>query len=453
MELKNEKVERQGCLYWIFKAYLRFFYDKIYYKKTYKVNSEAIPKNGTPLLIVSNHQNCLNDPLGLVFSFNDRKPHVITRADVFAVSSVADKFLRSIGLLPAFRLDYDGEESLGKNVATFQVSEKALIAGKTVIMYPEAGHQDKHWLGTFSLGYTKMAFEAAEMAKFEKDVQILPTCNHYSHYLGLRNRMLVKFGTPISLQPYYELYKTRPRTAQREVNKLVREQISGMMLDIRDLENYEVIDFIRTTYGEDYAQKKGVNPDNLPERLLTDQDLVAKLDEAKKLDEKGLNELYQNVRILRQGIEELGITDNHLKMVVDPITLGFKLMLLLILLPLWIFSWWPSMPVYWIPKSIFKVKMKDPMFEGTLLYGSAVLFTLPVFSLITLLVVGRTMGWLSAIVYVALFPLLMLFCWKYAMCAKRIFQSLQCLLKQSSVDSLKRMRKSLHEKLNNVLKK
>ena len=453
MELKNEKVERQGCLYWIFKAYLRFFYDKIYYKKTYKVNSEAIPKNGTPLLIVSNHQNCLNDPLGLVFSFNDRKPHVITRADVFAVSSVADKFLRSIGLLPAFRLDYDGEESLGKNVATFQVSEKALIDGKTIIMYPEAGHQDKHWLGTFSLGYTKMAFEAAEMAKFEKDVQILPTCNHYSHYFGLRNRMLVKFGTPISIQPYYKLYKTKPRTAQREVNKLVREQISSMMLDIRDLENYEVIDFIRTTYGEDYAQKKGVNPDNLPERLLTDQDLVAKLDEAKKLDEKGLNELYQNVRILRQGIEELGITDNHLKMVVDPITLGFKLMLLLILLPLWIFSWWPSMPVYWIPKSIFKVKMKDPMFEGTLLYGSAVLFTLPVFSLITLLVVGRTMGWLSAIVYVALFPLLMLFCWKYAMCAKRIFQSLQCLLKQSSVDSLKRMRKSLHEKLNNVLKK
>ena len=453
MELKNEKVERPGCLYWIFKAYLRFFYDKIYYKKTYKVNSEAIPKNGTPLLIVSNHQNCLNDPLGLVFSFNDRKPHVITRADVFAVSSVADKFLRSIGLLPAFRLDYDGEESLGKNAATFQVSEKALIEGKTVIMYPEAGHQDKHWLGTFSLGYTKMAFEAAEMAKFEKDVQILPACNHYSHYFGLRNRMLVKFGTPISLQPYYELYKTKPRTAQREVNKLVREQISSMMLDIRDLENYEVIDFIRTTYGEDYAKKKGVNPDNLPERLLTDQDLVAKLDEAKKLDEKGLNELYQNVRILRQGIEELGITDNHLKMVVDPITLGFKLMLLLILLPLWIFSWWPSMPVYWIPKSIFKVKMKDPMFEGTLLYGSAVLFTLPVFSLITLLVVGRTIGWLSAIVYVALFPLLMLFCWKYAMCAKRIFQSLQCLLKQSSVDSLKRMRKSLHEKLNNVLKK
>ncbi len=163
MNENKNKVEKPGWLYRTFWLYLRFFYNKIFYKRTYKVNGEVIPKNGTPLLIVSNHQNCLNDPLGLVFSFSDRKPYVITRADVFSVSPMADKFLRAIGLLPAFRLDYDGEGALGKNAATFQMSEKALIEGKTVIMYPEACHQDKHWLGTFSLGYTKMAFEAAEM--------------------------------------------------------------------------------------------------------------------------------------------------------------------------------------------------------------------------------------------------------------------------------------------------
>ena len=453
MNENKNKVEKPGWVYRTFWLYLRFFYNKIFYKRTYKVKGEVIPKNGTPLLIVSNHQNCLNDPLGLVFSFSDRKPYVITRADVFSISPMGDNFLRAIGLLPAFRLDYDGEVALGKNAATFQVSEKALIEGKTVIMYPEACHQDKHWLGTFSLGYTKMAFEAAEMGNFEKDILILPACNHYSHYFGIQNQMLVKFGTPISIQPYYELYKTKPRTAQREVNKLVRNQISDLMLDIRDLDNYDAINFLRTTYGEDYARKQGVNPNNLPERLLTDKDLVTKLHEVRKLDEKGIDEFYQNARTLKQGIEELGITNNHLKRDVNPMALGFKLMLLLILLPLWIFSWWPSMPVYWIPMSIFKAKMKDPMFEGTLLYATTVLFTLPLFCLVSLLVVGCTIGWLSAIAYVALFPLLMLFCWKYAMCAKRTFQSLQCLLKPSSADCLKRMRKSLHEKLNSVLNK
>ena len=455
MNKDTEKIEKPGCLYKMFKAYVRFLHDKIYYKKTYVVNPEAVPADGTPCLIVSNHQNCMNDPLGLVTSFRDRKLHVITRADVFMVSPVADKFLRAIGLLPAFRLGYEGEGALGKNEETFRASEQALIDGKTILMYPEAGHQDKHWLGTFSFGYTKMAFEAAELANFEKEVFILPACNHYSHYFGMRNRMLVKFGTPISIQPYYELYRTKPRTAQREVNKLVREQISGLMLDIRDLDHYDAIDFIRTTYGVDYAKKQGVNPDNLPERLLTDKDLVARLDEGYKSGDTYLQgtvaAAYEIARLLRKGTAEQGITDTHLKQSVNPMTLGFHLLALLVLLPLWIFSWWPSMLVYWIPMSIFKAKMKDPMFEGTLLFGSAVLFTLPLFSLMTLLVVGLNSGWLLALVYVALFPLLMLFCWKYAQWGKKTLQTLKWLLSPKAVERMKRWRKDMHALLDEAL--
>lgn len=445
------KVKKPGCIYRLFKVYLRFIHDKIYYKKTYSIHSEVIPADGTPLLIVSNHQNCLNDPLGILFSFHDRKPNFITRADVFAVSPIADKFLRAIGLLPAFRLDYEGEGALGKNEATFKISEQALITGKTVIMYPEAGHQDKRWLGTFSFGYTKMAFEAAEMGGFEKDIIILPSCNHYSHYFGLQNRFMVKFGTPISLKPYYELYKSKPRTAQREVNKLVRDQISHLMLDIRDLDHYPAIDFIRTTYGEDYARRQGVHPDNLPERLLTDKELVAHFEAARQTNEAEMIELYSDAQILRQGIEELGLTDKHLKKEANPMMIGLQLLLLLLLFPLWIFSWWPGLPVYLIPMSIFKAKMKDPMFEGTLLYGSAALFTLPLFSLITLLVTGFNIGWIPAFIYIALFPFLMLFCWKYAIAAKDTFRSLQCLLKAQSVDKLRQMRKSLHERLDKII--
>ena len=452
MSKETKKIEQPGCLYHLFKAYVRFLHDKIYYKETYVVNPEAVPAEGTPCLIVSNHQNCMNDPLGLVTSFHDRKLHVITRADVFMVSPVADKFLRAIGLLPAFRLDYEGEGALGKNAETFRASEQALIDGKTLLMYPEAGHQDKRWLGTFSFGYTKMAFEAAELGNFEKEVFILPACNHYSHYFGMRNRMLVKFGTPISIQPYYELYKTKPRTAQREVNKLVREQISGLMLDIRDLDNYDAIDFIRTTYGIDYAKKHGIDPDDLPNRLLSDKELVAKLADAKSADENGMNQLYQEARDLKQGIEKLGITDAHLKFSVNPIALGFQLLMLLILFPLWLFSWWPSMLVYWIPMSIFKAKMKDPMFEGTLLFGSAALFTLPLFSLITLLVIGFNSGWVPALIYVALFPIILLFCWKYATLGKKTLQTLKCLMAPSAVEKLKQMRKRLHKKLNEIIK-
>ena len=187
------------ALYSGFKSYVRFLTEKIYYRKVYYLNTENVPEDGTPLLVVSDHQNSLNDALGILMSIRDRVVHVIVRADVFALSPIADKFLRSIGLLPAFRLNWEGEAALKNNGATFRDSEKSLLDGSTVAIYPEAGHQDRHWLGTFSYGYTKMAFEAAEMGNFEKEIFILPSCNHYSEYAGLRNEMLIKYGTPISL--------------------------------------------------------------------------------------------------------------------------------------------------------------------------------------------------------------------------------------------------------------
>lgn len=443
--------EKGGLLYRTFKTYLRFLHDKVFYKKVYLVNTEAIPPAGTPLLIVSNHQNCLNDPLGLLFAVPGRKPFFIARASVFAISPLADKFLRSIGLLPAFRLDHEGAEALSENTSTFKASEQSLIDGNAVVIYPEAGHQDKRWLGRFSMGYLKLAFEAAELADFQKDIVILPTCNHYSHYFGMRNRFVVKFGEPISLQPYYELYKTKPRTAQREVNKLVIEQISDLMLDIRDLDNYEAIDFIRTTYGDDYARRHGIDPLNLPERLLTDKQLVARLDGLKADADADVTGLYADALALKQGIAQLRISDRSLKFTNHPLALALNMLLHIIFFPLWVFSWWPSLPIYLLPMSFFKIKMTDRMFEGSMLYGSAALFTIPIFGIATLLIVGFHVGWLAAVLYVLMFPLLILVCWIYAVSAMNMFKGIRCMLHRSQVDRLRNLRASLHSRLDSIL--
>ena len=233
----------------------------------------------------------------------------------------------------------------------------------------------------------------------------------------------------------------------------MREQISNLMLDVRDLENYDTIDFIRTTYGAEYAKTQGVDPDDLPQRLLTDKQLVACLAEAKAKDEEAVNQIYSIARELRKDLDIVGVTAAHLANPVGAATWGFKLLALLVLLPLWIASWWPSLPVYWIPMSIFRAKMKDPMFEGTLLFGSAALFTLPLFSLITLLTVGLTNGWVEALIYVASFPLIMLFSWWYSQAAKRTLQSLKCLMRPHAVSMMQQLRKTLWRRLDVLLKR
>lgn len=442
------------ALYSGFKSYVRFLTEKIYYRKVYYLNTENVPEDGTPLLIVSDHQNSLNDALGILMSIRDRVVHVIVRADVFALSPIADKFLRSIGLLPAFRLNWEGEAALKNNGATFRDSEKSLLDGSTVAIYPEAGHQDRHWLGTFSYGYTKMAFEAAEMGNFEKEIFILPSCNHYSEYAGLRNEMLIKYGTPISLKPYYELYKTKPRTAQREVNTLVREQINSMMLNIQDTENYYAIDAIRQgEYGIIYAKNQNLDPTQLPRKLVADKKLVAALDAAKESNPDAVQSIYDRARKIYGDLKKEGIDESALTQTPGVGNLLVQIAVVAFLFPLAVFSLWPALPAWFIPK-YFSDKAEDKMFHGTFLIALNALFIFPVFGLLTFIVTWMKTSLLAGLIYVALFPALCLFEWAYVGWIKDIIHGFNAIRAEKSgvLGRLRDNRKQLFRDIDNIVK-
>jgi cell surface protein SprA len=70
--------------------------------------------------------------------------------------------------------------------------------------------------------------------------------------------MLIRFGKPISIKPYYERYQQEPRATMMEINSLVHSQIKEMMLHIDDIEHYDQIDWLRENeYGKKYAREHG----------------------------------------------------------------------------------------------------------------------------------------------------------------------------------------------------
>jgi 1-acyl-sn-glycerol-3-phosphate acyltransferase len=329
-------------------------------------------------MIVSNHQNGVCDPLGILLSGHprkERKPKCLVRADVFTVP-VLKSIVRWLGLLPAYRISHDGAESLANNAGTFRETEDELLKDGTVILFPEAKHQDKRWLGKFSLAYLHILFKAAEKTGFEKELFVLPSCNHYSDYFGLGEEMLVSFGTPVSIAPYYRLYKTKPRTAQRQVNELVRQQISEMMLNITDLNNYAAIDYLRNTYGVRYAKENGFNPDYLPDKLLADKQLFHRLEAAKAADETRIGQIYEQVHALKEKTEQLGINDRHMDAKCSIWQITGEGVAGIVLFPVLLISLIPNLLILFVPQAI-AAKIKDPMMRSTIYLSANILFIFP----------------------------------------------------------------------------
>ncbi len=401
-----------GIGYQLGKLYFRIAINGIFYRRYYCLGKENIPAEGTPVLVAMNHQNCLNDALGVFFAKNDRKFHFIARADAFDIHPLLTRFMQYAGVLPAYRLDYQGEEALADNNKTFEEAEQCLLDGHTVLIFPEAGHQDKHWLGTFSYGYTRLAFQAAEKCGFQREIFILPAANHYSAYTGLRNRMLVRFGTPVSLQPYYELYKEKPRTAQREVNRLVRAQIEAMMLDIQDLDHYADIDFARTLLPR---------PNRLPEQLEADQALVHRLE--------GFD--FTAVGAYRQALENDRLQDSQFT---DRPNWGFvvaDMLLLLLLLPLAILALWPSLLCWYLPK-YFSDRLGDVMLQSSFHVGLNVLVLLPLSFCLTWLVTGLCAGCWIGLAHALLIGPLCIFEWYYAKLLRDVWRDIRFLRKDTT---------------------
>ena len=452
--MKNKLTPRDhNLILKAFRYYLQFVNSGLYFRKEHMVGIENIPANGTPCVVVSNHQNCLNDPLSVVLNITDRRMNFIARGNVFK-NPIAGAFMRKIGMLPAYRMSYDGYASVSKNKEMMDESSNALCSGETLMLYPEATHQNKRWLGTFKIGYLKIAFEAAEKLNFEHDVMVLPSANHYSNYFHARTDMLIRFGEPISLKPYYEKYKEDPRGTMWEINDIVRDKIKSLMLCIDDLEHYEQIDFLRETgYGRKYAIEHGYKFNYLPSRLLSDQNLADALQAASEKYPEEMEAIYADTAELRDGLNKLHIRDwLFIRNTKWPAALLRGLGLLL-LLPLFIASIIPTGLLFLLPKIFLKAWIKDKMFHSSLHVGVSVFVSVPLCLIVPTILLWVFAGMWWGLGYMVAFPFMFVLAWNYIRLILK-FVGTCIFVKRSNrpiIEKLRKLRTSIYERLDNLI--
>ena len=450
---KIRKPREHSLLLKTFRTYLQYVNSWLYFRKEHIVGLENVPIDGTPVVVVSNHQNCLNDPLCVCLKLPDRRMNFIARANVFK-NPIFNKALRAMGLLPAYRMSHEGFGAINKNRETMDDAGQALTDGETLMLYPEADHQDKRWLGKFKLGYLRIAFEAAEKMNFEQDVMILPSCNHYSNYFHARTDMLIKFAEPISLKPYYDRYKEAPRETMMEVNTIVRDTIQQMMLHIEDLDHYEEIDFIRESgYGRKYAKEHGYKFNYLPSRLLSDQKLVAELQRAYTENREEMEGVYADTRSYAEGLKELNIRDwlfIHNPGIEAPIIRGLGLLLLL---PLFIVSIIPTALLFIIPKIFLNILIKDQMFISSFNVGVSVFVSVPICLIIPSILLWIFAGFWWALGYFVAFPFMFVLAWNFMRMFQKFMGSCRFVARKNrdKVSKLKEIRQRIFSQLDKLI--
>lgn len=437
-----------------FRAYVKYVNSGLYFRKEHVLGLENVPANGTPCIIVSNHQNCLNDPLCVCLQLTDRRMNFLARANVFK-NPIFNKVLRAFGLLPAYRMGYESFTEVHKNQETLDAAGNALTDGETVMLYPEAGHQDKRWLGIFKLGYLRIAFQAAEKMDFEQDIIILPSCNHYSNYFHARTDMLIRFGQPISLMPYYERYKESPRETMVEINKLVKSKIQEMMLHVDDLEHYYQIDFLRENcYGKKYAEENGFKHNYLPSRLLADQKFVKAIQDAAVEHPEEMEKVYEDTAALADGIKKLNIRDWLFEKNPKKLNAVLRGISLALLFPLFVVSIIPTALLFILPEIFLKKLIKDQMFVSTFYVAVSAFISIPLTLILPVIFIWIFAGFWWAFGYFAVFPLLFLIAWNYMKLFTKFRGTCSYVSNKNSKDinELKQLRKSIFDRLDNLLK-
>lgn len=428
-------VVKQTWNYKIFKRYLRLIHETLLVRNRYVIGRERLPKYGDRFFIVCNHQNTANDPLNILFSL-PLSYHVcaLARANVFSVHPLATRFLHWIGLLPAFRLGWEGGTQLEDNYESFHLVADRINSGYPVIVFPEAGHTQGHYLDRFTTGSVRMAFQAAAEENFTHDVKIVPTAHHYSDFFDVQTDFVWMIGEPVSLQPYYREYQEHPNSVMRDITKQIRHQIQQMMLD-EGIDDYETKDFLRRS-----ALNEATTRDMpLPQRLEADKTFIAQL-----RDNPHYDQIIQRATQLNRDEQAIGTDDITVSNKPSWVPTLLKTVMLIVLLPLWIVSLWPHLVCYALPPRFIK---SDKMFVNSYRFIMSALFLYPLLAVLTLLIAAITGWWWQSLIWIMLWIPTGRFCWWYYSTGRKTLRCLRCLTHPRAVRNIEQQREAIKELL------
>jgi len=229
----------------------------VFYRRIHVEHKERVPKKG-PVILAANHPNTMMDPL-LVALLCGRNPHFLGKSTLFN-SKLAKAFFRSVHVLPVYR-KIDAEKEMGKNAQVFERCYESLEAGNVLVIMPEGISQMDGTLHEIKTGTARIGLGAEVRNAFELGIQIVPAGINYSSPTEFFSDVHCRFGRPIDLREYQDLYEKDEYEAVYEVTNQIRDALAKLTTSVENSETANMLKNLKLIYKMELAIDLGFDDD------------------------------------------------------------------------------------------------------------------------------------------------------------------------------------------------
>lgn len=233
--------------------FLAFRAVKLFYRRVIVKNKKYLPESG-PVIFAANHPNTMMDPLLIGFVCS-RNLHFLAKSTLFG-RPLVNAILNMLKIVPVYRRQ-DNPADMHKNVATFDQCFRILDQGKCILIFPEGISLVDRILSPIKTGAARIGFGAAARAEFQSAISIIPVGINYSDVIRFRSDVYIRFGQPINLADYADLYRSDEVEAIHQVTNLIETALNKLTISLKENDLITMVESLESIYKNELIIDQG----------------------------------------------------------------------------------------------------------------------------------------------------------------------------------------------------
>ncbi len=213
-----------------FIVWLLQIFSHLYFVEVRSLYRERIPASG-PLILAANHPTSVLDAILLAMQ-SDRRIHFLAKSSFFRNRFLA-ALLRRLGAIPVYR-PHEVEGHGLRNVEVFEKVYELFESGGCLGLFPEGQNSPAGRVEALRTGGARMALGAEARNNFRLGLSIVPAGLNYENRELFMTAVLLRFGSPIHVADYAELYRDDPEAAVRQLTADLQESLRSQTLHVED---------------------------------------------------------------------------------------------------------------------------------------------------------------------------------------------------------------------------